>query len=338
MNKNVDDLKNSLILSFYNMINISNKSISYRRSVSKGSIFLDENLYNLVINKKIFKGDPIILAEIAGINAVKKTFSLLPLCHPLLLEEINFFIEMNNNLKIIDIYCYFSTTSKTGVEMESLTGVSIALLTIYDLLKMYSSYIYMSNIQLIFKDGGKNGIWMNENISIPFCIKNKLKIYNKYLLNFNFIVLIISDRATNKIYNDESGEILINSLKDLGANILYYEIIYDNEILIIKTLKNLVKNYNVNCIITSGGTGITSKDLTPNAVKLLCDYCIPGFGEILRLKGEIYNRYSWLSRCIAAVYKEVLIITLPGNPKSINECLSILEHILPHSLKMINKK
>lgn len=338
MIENFTDFKNTLKSSLYNMINISDKIISYRRSIAKGSIFLDDNIYELILKKMVPKGDPLVLAEIAGINAVKNTCNLIPLCHPILLEEIKIFIEMNYSLKSVDVYCYVSSNSKTGVEMEALVGVNVSLLTIYDLIKMFSSYIYISDIKLVFKDGGKSGLWFNENIFLPDYITNKLKIMDEFLLNLKVIVIIISDRASSGIYKDESGEMLLNNLKKLGADVVYYTIIYDNELLIIKTIKNLIKRYNVDFIITSGGTGITTKDLTPNAVKLLCDYCIPGYGEMMRVKGELYNKYSWLSRCIAAVYKEILIITFPGNPKSISECLNILKYILPHSLKMINKK
>ncbi|QQG46972.1 MAG: bifunctional molybdenum cofactor biosynthesis protein MoaC/MoaB [Candidatus Azosocius agrarius] len=335
---NIDNFKNSLVSSLYSMINISDKNFSYRRSIAVGSICLNCDTYKLILEKKVLKGDPLILAEVAGIIAVKKTHDLIPLCHPILLEEVKIFLVMNDDIKTIDVYCYVSTTSKTGVEMEALTGVSVSLLTIYDLVKMYSAYFCISNIKLLFKDGGKNGLWLNDNIILPHFLKNKLDIFDKYLLDFNIIVIIISDRASNGIYEDKSAEILKNILQKLGAKVIYCTIIYDNEILIIKTIKDLVKKYNVNCIITSGGTGITSKDLTVNAIKLLCDYCIPGFGEILRFKGELYNKYSWLSRCLAAVYKDILIVTFPGSPKSISECLLILKHILPHSLKMINKK
>ena len=84
--KNLTMLKNSLVSSLYNMINISDKVISYRRSLSKGSIFLDNDIYKLIFEKKIPKGDPLVLAEIAGLNAIKNTYSLIPLCHPILLE------------------------------------------------------------------------------------------------------------------------------------------------------------------------------------------------------------------------------------------------------------
>lgn len=331
-------LKTSLISSLYSMINISDKIISYRRSVSKGTIFINSDIRDLILSKKVQKGDPLILSEIAGINAVKSTYNLIPLCHPILLEEVKIFTEFNYNLNFIDVYCYVSTTSKTGVEIESLFGVSVSLLTIYDLVKMYSSYVYMSDIKLIYKDGGKSGLWLNENVKIPDYIKDKISLFDKFLLNIRVIVIIISDRASNDIYKDESGNILIHNLEEFGARVIFYTVIYDNEILIIKTIKDLVLKYEVDLIITSGGTGLTSKDLTPNAIKLLSDYCIPGFGEILRYKGELYNKYSWLSRCIAAVYRNVLIITFPGNPKSINECLHVLKYILPHCLKMVNKK
>jgi cyclic pyranopterin phosphate synthase len=110
---------------FYNMIDVGNKNITLRRSISKGTIFLDSKLFNLIKNNKIEKGDPLRLAEISGIMAVKKTSEIIPLCHNINIDKVSikcFLLEASNS---IDVYCYVSCYSKTGVEMESLTGVFV---------------------------------------------------------------------------------------------------------------------------------------------------------------------------------------------------------------------
>ena len=129
----------------------------------------------LIKTKKMPKGDPLVLAEIAGINGVKKTSEHIPLCHPLPLDHISLNIEFNEKKNSIIVYCLVSANAKTGVEMEALSGVNSALLTIYDLSKIIEPNLKIENIKLLIKSGGKTGLWINPK-GIPPKIKKILNL------------------------------------------------------------------------------------------------------------------------------------------------------------------
>ena len=119
--------------------------------------------------------NPLSIAEVSGINGVKKTSELIPLCHPLPLDHISLHTEINEKKNSIVVYCLVSANSKTGVEMEALSGVTSALLAIYDLSKIVEPNLKISNTKLLVKSGGKKGLWINPD-GIPDKIKNILKI------------------------------------------------------------------------------------------------------------------------------------------------------------------
>ena len=138
------------------MVDISNKNESLRTAVASGCIMLNEEIISKVKKNEIQKGDVLATAKIAGINAAKKNWELIPLCHQIKLTsiEINFQVEENTN-KIIST-AIISGYDRTGVEMEALTAVSVSLLTIYDMCKALSKNMIISNIELIRKIGGKS--------------------------------------------------------------------------------------------------------------------------------------------------------------------------------------
>jgi cyclic pyranopterin phosphate synthase len=121
------------------------------------------------------KGDPLSIAEVAGINGVKKTSELIPLCHPLPLDHISLHTEIDEKKYSIIVYCLVSANSKTGVEMEALSGVSSALLAIYDLSKIVEPNLKITNTKLLVKSGGKKGLWINPD-GIPDKIKKTLNL------------------------------------------------------------------------------------------------------------------------------------------------------------------
>jgi molybdenum cofactor biosynthesis protein MoaC len=138
------------------MVDISNKNESLRTAVASGWILLNKEIISKVKKNEIHKGDVLTTAKIAGINAAKKNWELIPLCHQIKLTsiEVNFQIEENTN-KIIST-AIISGYDRTGVEMEALAAVSISLLTIYDMCKALSKNMIISNIELIKKSGGKS--------------------------------------------------------------------------------------------------------------------------------------------------------------------------------------
>ena len=143
------------------MIDISEKNITDRIAIASGFIELNTETIHLVKIGNLKKGDVLTVAKIAGIQASKKTSSLIPLCHNLNLNKID--IEFNIDKHENKIYCKSTVncSGKTGVEMEALTAVSIALLTIYDMCKASDKNMLISEIRLLEKHGGKSGEWVS---------------------------------------------------------------------------------------------------------------------------------------------------------------------------------
>ena len=175
-NKKIEDSLNKLFLnSGYKMVDVSSKEVTHRKALAVGEIILNSEVIEMIKNKKMPKGDPLAIAEVSGINGVKKTSELIPLCHPLSLDHISIHTEIDEIKNLITVYCLVSANSKTGVEMEALSGVNSALLAIYDLSKIVEPNLKITNTKLLVKSGGKKGLWINPD-GIPEKIKNALNI------------------------------------------------------------------------------------------------------------------------------------------------------------------
>ena len=173
MNKNnkIEDSLNKIFsTSGYKMVDVSSKEVTHRKALAVGEIILSYEIIEMIKNKKMPKGDPLAIAEVSGINGVKKTSELIPLCHPLLLDHISIHTEIDELKNSIIVYCLVSANSKTGVEMEALSGVSSALLAIYDLSKIVEPNLKITNTKLLVKSGGKKGLWINPE-GVPKKIK-----------------------------------------------------------------------------------------------------------------------------------------------------------------------
>ena len=155
----------------FNMINVSSKRDTFRRALASGQIFVGKEVFDLIKNKKMPKGDPLSLAEVSAILGVKKTSEIIPLCHPLPIDHIATKLVMHEDDNSIEVFCVVSTFSKTGVEMEAIMGVNTALITIYDLSKIINPNLNIGNIKLLIKEGGKNGLWKNPD-GLPVFLKD----------------------------------------------------------------------------------------------------------------------------------------------------------------------
>ncbi len=178
MNKNnkIEDSLNKIFSTAgYKMVDVSSKEVTHRKALAVGEIILNAEIIEMIKNKKMPKGDPLAIAEVSGINGVKKTSELIPLCHPLSLDHISIHSEVHESKNLITVYCLVSANSKTGVEMEALSGVSSALLAIYDLSKIVEPNLKINNTRLLVKSGGKKGLWINPN-GIPEKIKKALNL------------------------------------------------------------------------------------------------------------------------------------------------------------------
>ncbi|MBG6129165.1 molybdopterin adenylyltransferase [Aquimarina sp. EL_35] len=151
-------------------------------------------------------------------------------------------------------------------------------------------------------------------------------------------IITVSDRASAGIYEDESGKAIIDTLNEyLNSEWTdLHEIIPDEQDLIEKTIINMVDNQNCCLVITTGGTGPSKRDVTPEATEAVCDRMMPGFGELMRSESLKYVPTAILSRQTAGLRKSSLIINLPGKPKSIRECLSAVFPAIPYCIDLMD--
>lgn len=143
------------------MVDITDKDITHREAIATSWISMEENTLSQVINQGIKKGDVLSVARIAGIQATKQCSTLIPLCHPLQLSGVSIDFNIDQDENKIHIRCKCKLSGRTGVEMEALTGASVAALTIYDMCKALEKGMVIGETRLAMKSGGKSGIWSN---------------------------------------------------------------------------------------------------------------------------------------------------------------------------------
>ena len=150
------------------MVDVSGKEITQRRALAEGKIRLSREVFEAIAGRKVKKGDVLTVAQVAGIMGTKRTAELIPMCHLLNLANSEVRFEMNPEKLEIKAFCQVKTEGKTGVEMEALTGVSVALLTVYDMCKAVDKSMEIGDIYLEHKSGGKSGEFHN-----PRCARNR---------------------------------------------------------------------------------------------------------------------------------------------------------------------
>ena len=141
------------------MVDVSEKNITRRSATAQGKIRVSKEVLDAVLGKSLKKGDVFTVAQVAGIMGTKRTADLIPMCHPLSLTNAKVTFEVDEEAREITVRCTASTDGKTGVEMEALTGVSIALLTIYDMCKAIDKRMEIGEIHLVEKSGGNSGMF-----------------------------------------------------------------------------------------------------------------------------------------------------------------------------------
>ncbi len=296
------------------MIDISKKYPTSRTAVASAVVTLKPETLCRVEQNDLPKTDPLIVAKWAGIQAAKKTSELIPACHQVPLDYIDIKFSVSKNPPEITVLSTVKAEYKTGVEMEALTAVSIAALTIYDMLKPVDDSVKILETKLIKKTGGIN-----------------MKPENH---NYNAAVIVISDASSKGEREDKSGPAAKDFLQGLGFNVSEIIIIPDDTEKIQENIINLCEN-NVDLIITSGGTGLGDRDFTTAAIEEILDKKMPGITEWARSYGRTKTPFAILSNSVAGVRDKTLIIALPGSPKGVQESLFALKTSILHAIKMI---
>ena len=143
------------------MADVASKAVTYRLALASGKITVGEQAFAMLKDKSLPKGDALALAEFAGIQAAKQTPSLIPLCHPISLNRVSIRTKLREDEFAVEVFAVAEINAQTGVEMEALCGLNIALLTIWDLTKPVNAALEISDIRLQYKSGGKRGDWVH---------------------------------------------------------------------------------------------------------------------------------------------------------------------------------
>jgi len=145
----------------WSMADVAEKPVTRRVAIAGGRIVIGKDAMDLLQAGHLPKGDPLAMAEVAGILAAKQTPSLLPLCHPIALSRVVIRSILRPAEHAVDMFCIAEIAERTGVEMEALTGLNIALLTVWDLVKPVNAALRITDVRLLYKSGGKSGVWLH---------------------------------------------------------------------------------------------------------------------------------------------------------------------------------
>lgn len=321
----------------FHMVDVTGKAPTKRRAEATGTIRMSPAAFALVRDKKLPKGDALVLAEIAGISAAKQTPNLLPLCHPLPLEEVRVQCDLDEPIAAVRVSCQVSTTAKTGVEMEALVGASVALLCLYDLIKMVEPALVLEQVRLNYKEGGKHGVWKHPEArpeSVPAHSEQTQSLPRK-LNDVKCAVVTMSDRVSEGRSEDRSGPLAVDWLKQNGALVSGCNVVPDDKERIQSAIRELVQQGN-RLIITTGGTGLGPRDITIDSLQEIATKEMRGIGEFLRQNGSLRKPSAWLSNSSSFVLDKTLIIALPGNSNAVAEGLAALTDLIPHALHIVN--
>jgi molybdenum cofactor biosynthesis protein MoaC len=318
----------------FHMADIRDKRPTRRRAVAVGELLAGPLAFPLIVERRLPKGDALMMAEVAGIQGAKMASMLMPLCHPLALELVQVRCVPVPERQAIRVYCECATEARTGVEMEALAGVNAALLTLYDLTKPVEPALAMTAIRLLFKEGGKKGLWLHPDGMTEAERAHYRPRGIPSLAGVSCAVITLSDRASQGEYEDRSGPVLVEGLQRLHADIRHVEVLPDGVELLAQRLRALAED-GVRLCLCTGGTGLGPRDLTPEAVRSVADRRVPGLAEMFRSESARHTPLAWLSRAEAALVGNMLVLALPGSPRAVRQGMDILAPLLAHAVAMI---
>ena len=298
------------------MVNITKKSNTLRKAIASATVRVSkQETIDAVVQRKVPKGDVFEFARAAGLFGVKRTSDVIPDCHPLPVEYTSITFEIKE--MEIEILVEVHTIYKTGVEVEAMHGASVTALTMYDMLKPIDKGIEIRNIRLLEKSGGKSDL------------------KNKKFAELKAAVVVCSDSIFQKQNEDLSGKAIISRLEQFGIETLKYDVVPDDVDAIRKVATEL-SNDQHQLLIFTGGTGLSPRDVTPEAITPLLDCEIEGIMETARRYGQERMPYAMLSRGVAGFIGDTLVLTLPGSKNGVEETIDALFPQILHLFK-VNK-
>lgn len=291
------------------MVDILSKNTTLRSATAQALLYCAPETMERIKQRSIPKGDVLEFSRAAGLLAIKKTSDVIPDCHPLPIEYSAIRFELNDDH--VHIFVEVSTIYKTGVEVEAMHGASIVALTMYDMLKPIDKQIEIRSISLVEKKGGKSSFHQHQATTIKTA------------------VIVCSDSIYQKKKEDKAGLGLITLLASHHIHTAHYDIIPDETEQIQQILKQLLQE-KYDLVLFCGGTGLSPRDKTPEAIHPFIDTYVPGIMEAARVYGMQRTPYAMLSRGVAGMSGNTLILTLPGSTKGALESLQAVIQSIKH--------
>lgn len=320
------------------MVDVSGKNATLRVAEAEGFVRLTEAIAQAVRDHTTAKGDVLKFAELAGIMATKRTPELIPLCHAIRLDGVCVECVLEEEGNRIKIKSTVKASDVTGVEMEALTAVTVAALTIYDMCKGIDKGMSIEGIRLVRKSGGKSGTYVNpEAVTATFPDGEQEHAHEDTPLHVvRAGVLTVSDKGARGEREDTAGPALRDLLKAWGADVVCRDVVPDESDAILGRIREWTDSENLQLILTTGGTGLSPRDVTPGALLRIADRTVPGIGELMRAESLKHTPNAPLSRGLAVTVGGCLIVALPGSKRGAEQCFEAILPSLRHAVDILN--